>query len=169
MDGRDSADGHVQDRAAAGGSRRVLVRCPFCAQLNRVDLTRASDRPACGECGKPLLLDRPVTVTDQDLDRVVAESDVPVVVDFYADWCAPCKIMAPVLDDLARDRIGKVLVTKLNTDLNPGATTRFVIRGIPTLIVFRGGKEFARQTGAVPRRVLDTILDDALAQDGGAA
>jgi thioredoxin 2 len=149
---------------AAVESPKVLVRCPFCAKLNRVDLSRAKDRPACGGCTKPLLLDRPITITGDDLDRIVSEADVPVVVDFYADWCAPCKIMAPILDDLARERIGKILVTKLDTDRSPGATARFGIRGIPTLIIFRDGREFLRQTGAVPRKTLEGLVERALSE-----
>lgn len=140
-----------------------LIRCPFCQKLNRVDLARAKERPACGECGRPLLLDRPLKTTDADLERVVSETEVPVVVDFYADWCQPCKIMAPVLDELARDRVGQLLVMKLDTDRNPQMAMKYGIRGIPTLIVFRDGAEFARETGAIPRPRLDRLVESALA------
>jgi thioredoxin 2 len=143
----------------------ALFRCPLCGTLNRVDAARTADRPKCGECDRPLLLDRPILVTDQDLERVISESDIPVVVDFYADWCGPCKFMAPVLDDLARERTGQLLVTKLDTDRNPASAVRYGIRGIPTLIVFKGGREAARQVGAVPRAGLERILDGVLADD----
>ena len=119
--------------------------------------------PKCAECGKPILLDRPTAIAEADLDRVVTESEVPVVIDFYADWCAPCKVMAPVLDELARERRGKALVMKLDTDRNPTATRRFNVRGIPTLIVFRDGQEVAREVGAVPRDRLRALLDLAAA------
>ncbi|MBA2565462.1 MAG: thioredoxin TrxC [Gemmatimonadetes bacterium] len=141
-----------------GASRKGMVRCPFCARLNRVDLARVQHRPSCGECGRPILLDRPLAVTDADLQRVVTESEVPVLVDFYADWCGPCKTMAPVLDELARERAGDVLVLKLDTERNPRMTERYGIRGIPTLILFSQGREFTRQTGAVPRSRLDDLL-----------
>jgi thioredoxin 2 len=148
--------------ATAEKSEKVLVRCPFCGKLNRVEASRAKDRPTCGECGKPLLLDRPVALTDDDFERVITESDVPVVVDFYADWCGPCKYMAPIFDEAAQQRSGAVLFTKLDTDRNPAASVKYGIRGIPTLIVFKGGKEIARQVGAVPKPRLDQILDDAV-------
>jgi thioredoxin 2 len=132
------------------------VPCPFCATLNRVDLSRVDDRPKCGQCGRPILLDRPVPVSDQTFDGVIAGATVPVVVDFYADWCGPCKIMAPVLDQLAADRRGRLLVAKLDTG-NQATAMRFGVR-IPTLIVFSGGKETAREVGAVPRQRLDALL-----------
>ena len=119
---------------------------------------RVKDRPICGECKRPILIDRPVAVTDADFDRVIGESDVPVLVDFYADWCGPCKMMAPVLDEVAHDRAGETLFLKLDTERNPIVSQRFGIRGIPTLIVFRGGKEAARQTGALPRQGIEALL-----------
>lgn len=138
--------------------RHATVTCPFCGTFNRVELARLADRPRCGECKRPILLDRPVAVTDATLDRVLSGTDVPVVMDGYADWCGPCKIMAPVLDDFARDRAGEVLVTKLDTDRNPATTQRFGIRAIPTLIVFRNGREAARQAGVMSRQQLDALV-----------
>ena len=138
--------------------KQATVACPFCGTLNRVDLGRIDDRPKCGECTKPILLDRPIRMGDNDLERIVQDADVPVLVDFYADWCAPCKIMAPVLDEIARARAGHVLVGKLDTDRNPTMATRFAIRGIPTLILFRDGKEAARLVGAQPRSRLEELL-----------
>ena len=141
--------------------REATVACPFCQTLNRVDMTRAADRPKCGECGRPILLDRPVKVTDQTLERVVKGSTVPVVVDFYADWCQPCKMMAPSLDQLAHERMGEVLVAKLDTDSSPTMAVKYAIRGIPTLIVFREGTEARRQTGVVPLDRLRALVAEA--------
>jgi len=137
----------------------ATVACPFCGTLNRVDLTRLVQHPKCGKCGKPILLDRPIAVSDSVFDTVTAETTVPVVVDFYADWCGPCKIMAPLLDDVAQRRAGEVLFAKLDTDRNPQTGPRFGIRGIPTLIAFRQGKEVARRVGAVPPAELDSFLN----------
>lgn len=142
-------------------TRHATVACPFCDTLNRVDLSRLANGPKCHQCSKPLLLDRPVYVSDANFDRVLGGTDVPVVVDFYADWCGPCKIMAPLLDDLARTRMGEVLVAKLDTDQNQATSMKFGIRGIPTLIVYRGGKEVAREVGAVPRERIHALLNRA--------
>jgi len=138
---------------------KAVVRCPFCGTLNRVDTTRASDRPTCGECSKPLLMDRPMVATDGDLERILKDTDIPVVVDFYADWCGPCKFMAPIFDTAARERAGRVLFTKVDTDRNPEVSMQYGIRGIPTLIVFKDGQEVGRQVGAVPKAQLDELLD----------
>ena len=140
-------------------SRRATIRCPFCLTLNRVDVSRAPDRPKCGKCSKPLLLDRPVKVTDEDFDRLIGDAEIPVLVDFHADWCGPCKVMAPTLDDLAQAKMGDLLVAKLDTDANPQTAQRFGIRGIPTLILFSGGEESKRVTGAVPYEQLAALVE----------
>lgn len=137
----------------------ATVACPFCETLNRVDLARIEQHPKCGKCGKPILLDRPIAISDATFERVTTDTAVPVLVDFYADWCGPCKIMAPLLDDVARRRTGQILVTKLDTDRNPATGTRFGVRGIPTLIAFRGGKEVARRVGAMPPVELEAFLN----------
>lgn len=132
---------------------QVTVRCGFCGKLNKVDMARAADRPHCGECTKPMLLDRPLKVGQDDFDRTVLEAGVPVVVDFYADWCAPCKMVAPLMDELAHDHVGKVLVVKVDTDAAPAVAERYQIRSIPTVILFRAGEELDRSMGFEPERV----------------
>jgi thioredoxin 2 len=140
---------------------KATVACPHCGRLNRVDLARAGDGPKCGACGKAIALDRPMRLTDAEFDRVVADSPVPVLVDFYADWCGPCKMMAPTLEQVARDRTGRALVAKVDTDANPMLARRFRIASIPTLIAFKGGSEVARELGAIPRQRLDALIDRA--------
>ena len=135
----------------------VTLRCVFCTKLNRVDLTRAADRPACGDCGKPMLLDRPVKVGQDDFDRTVLASGVPVLVDFYADWCAPCRMVAPFVDELAQAHVGKMLVAKVDTDRAPEVAMKYGIRSIPTLIVFRDGEEVERSVGFEPERVRELV------------
>lgn len=139
-------------------ARTVKLRCAFCDTRNRIDMNRAAARPKCAKCGRPFLLDRPVKITGDDLRSLVADAGVPVLVDFYADWCGPCKVMAPVLDDVARDREGEVLVAKIDTDRAPQLSGELGIRGIPTLILYRDGSEAGRQTGAVPRTTIDGML-----------
>jgi thioredoxin 2 len=139
----------------------VNLRCVFCLTLNRVDLSRAGDRPTCGECGRPILLDRPVKVTEEDFDRTVLQSAAPVLVDFYADWCAPCKMVAPVVDEIATAHLGRLLVAKVDTDRAPGLSQRLGIRGIPTLIAFRDGAEVGRSVGFDPDRLRE-LAEEAL-------
>jgi len=135
----------------------VTLRCGFCGTLNKVDLIRAVDRPQCGDCSKPMLLDRPVKVQQDDFDRTVLQSDAPVLVDFYADWCAPCKMVAPLMDELANQEVGKILVVKVDTDRAPDVAIKYEIRSIPTLILFRDGEETERSLGFEPERLRDLV------------
>ena len=142
--------GTARPDTTAANAHHITVRCQFCETWNRVVAERAADRPKCGKCGKPMLVDRPIALNDETFARTVAESEVPVLVDFYADWCGPCKIMAPSVDQLAAENQGKLLVAKLDTDRAPRTAQSFDIRSIPTVIVFRGGKESNRTSGAMP-------------------
>lgn len=92
---------------------------------------------------------------------MIREAEVPVLVDFYADWCGPCKVMAPILDEIARERVGELLVAKLDTDRNPATAQRFGIGGIPTLILFSGGDEIGRETGAVAKPRVQALISSA--------
>lgn len=131
-------------------SQKLTVRCQFCNTWNRIAAEKVTAGPKCGKCGKPILLERPLLLTDETFSRTISESDIPVAVDFYADWCGPCRMMAPAVDALASHLQGKALVGKLNTDHAARTASGFNIRGIPTTIVFKGGKEVARQSGAIP-------------------
>jgi thioredoxin 2 len=143
--------------------KRITLQCQFCQKWNRLLSERAADRPRCGECQRPFLLDRPYPLTDESSGRVLAETDIPILVDFFADWCGPCKIMAPAVDALAAEYEGRALIAKLNTDFNKATAAAHQIQGIPTTIVFRAGSAVERQTGAVTRQTLQALLNSALA------
>jgi thioredoxin 2 len=110
-------------------TRKLTVRCQFCNTWNRIDAGKVTDGPKCGKCGKPILLERPVPLNDETFARTISESELPVAVDFYADWCGPCRMMAPAVDALAAHMQGKALVGKLNTDHASRTASGFNIRG----------------------------------------
>jgi len=142
-------------------TQKLTVRCQFCNTWNRIDATKVAAGPKCGKCAKPILLERPIALDDETFTRTINESDIPVAVDFYADWCGPCRMMAPAVDALAAHLQGKALIGKLNTDHSSRTASGFNIRGIPTTIVFRGGKEVARQSGAMPLEGLKQLVAKA--------
>ena len=143
----------------ATGSYTTLA-CQFCGTLNKIDVSRHAQGPKCAECGKPFLLDRPVKVKEENFDRTVLTSQVPVLVDFYADWCGPCKMMNPALDELANERAGSLIVAKVDTDQSPLISQRYNIRGIPYFGLFVEGKMVKSATGAVGKKGLVAMLDD---------
>jgi thioredoxin 2 len=145
----------------AGSEPRITLRCQFCQSWNRVKAAKVADKPKCGKCARPMLLERPIKLDDDSFARTIAETDLPVFVDFYADWCGPCKIMAPFVDQLAAEYQGRAVIAKLNTDEAQRTAAGFGIRGIPTSIVFVKGKEGARQAGAVPLAGLKALLAKA--------
>lgn len=142
-------------------TQKLTVRCQFCNTWNRIDATKVTAGPKCGKCAKPILLERPIALDDETFARTINESDIPVAVDFYADWCGPCRMMAPAVDALAAHLQGKALIGKLNTDDSSRTASGFNIRGIPTTIVFRNGKEVARQSGAIPLEGLKQLVAKA--------
>jgi thioredoxin 2 len=137
---------------------KATIRCPHCGTLNSVDLNRAAQGPRCGSCRKPILLDRPLKATQADFDRTLGSTPVPILVDFYADWCGPCHMIAPYLDTIAAARVGKALVLKVDTEADPQLASRFAIRGLPTVVAFRNGKETGRQVGAATKEAFERLL-----------
>ncbi|MER7243448.1 thioredoxin [Kribbella sp. NPDC000426] len=136
-----------------------IVSCPHCGQKNRVQAT-GDGKPVCGKCGKPLPW--MVNAGDKDFAEVVEMSNIPVLVDVWAPWCGPCRMVSPVLEKLAAEKAGQIKLVKINADEAPDVSRHFDIRSIPTLMVFRGGKPTATHIGAAPAAVLRPWLEDAL-------
>jgi len=132
------------------GSVNTHVACRHCGAVNRIPAARLVDDPVCGRCGRALLDGQPVELSDANFDQVVERSDLPVVVDFWAPWCGPCRQMAPQFEQAAGTLKGRALLVKVNSDDNPRTASRFGIRSIPTLVKLQHGREVARVAGARP-------------------
>ncbi|MGO9445606.1 MAG: thioredoxin TrxC [Thiobacillaceae bacterium] len=123
--------------------------CPSCSIVNRVPDARLAEHPNCGKCHQPLLPGTPINLSHAHFDAFITRSGLPVVVDFWAGWCGPCKVMAPVFSQLAGELSGRALFAKVETEAEQQLASRYGIRSIPTLILFRGGQEITRQAGAM--------------------
>jgi thioredoxin 2 len=135
-------------------SESQLIRCASCGATNRVPLEklRGNAQPVCGNCKSPLALSaHPVTVTDANFASEVEQSPLPVLLDMWAAWCGPCRMIAPVIEELATELAGRVRVGKLTVDENRKVSARFDVRSIPTLLIIKNGREVDRLVGALPK------------------
>ncbi len=130
-------------------SESVHIVCPHCGSTNRVDKARLDAGPKCGKCKQPLFPGAPVELGQANFQKVIGRTEVPVVVDFWAPWCGPCKMMAPIFQQAAQQLKTKALFAKVNTENEPMLAGQFGIRGIPTTVIFKGGVEVGRQVGAM--------------------
>lgn len=141
----------------------LLVACPHDGALNRVPRARLDQYPTCGKCHQPLFAGKPVDLTAATFDRHVAQGDLPVVVDFWAAWCGPCRMMSPAFEAAAAQLEPKVRLAKLDTEAEPAIAARYGIQGIPSMILLRKGREIARTSGVMPTGQIVGWIERALA------
>jgi thioredoxin 2 len=136
-------------------SDNLHVVCPHCDAVNRLPAARLGEQPTCGQCRQALFTGQPIELTASNFDRHVGRGDLPVVVDFWAPWCAPCRSMAPAFARAARELEPGIRLAKVDTESQQQLAARFNIRSIPTLAIFRNGREITRQSGAVDAATLE--------------
>lgn len=142
-----------------------VLKCPSCGTMNRVPPLQPGRAAVCGRCKTPLDVSasQPLHVTDSTFAEQIERSPTPVLLDLWADWCGPCHMLAPAIDELSNELAGRVRVAKLNIDENPETAERFGVRGIPTLLILKGGREVDRLVGVQPKQEILRRLEHHLA------
>ena len=152
----------IGDRPAAAAAEMLVVACPSDASLNRVPRAKLDRNPKCGRCHKPLFQGKAVELDAANFDSHALKSDVPLVIDFWAEWCGPCRMMTPNFEMAVPRLEPRVRLGKLDTEAEPAIARRYGIRGIPSMVMIRKGREVARTSGAMPTSAIIGWVEQAL-------
>ena len=153
---------NIDDRPPAEATEKLVIACPTDGTLNRVPRAKLGRKPICGRCRKPLFEGKAVDLTTARFDAYALKSDLPLVIDFWAEWCGPCRMMTPNFEAAARQLEPRVRLGKLDTEAEPAVAARYGIRGLPSLVMISKGREVARTSGAMPTSAIVAWVAQAL-------
>ena len=150
------------DARPAAAAEMVVVACPSDASLNRVPRAKLGQHPKCGKCHKPLFQGKAIELNAANFDAYALKSDLPLVIDFWAEWCGPCRMMTPNFERAAPLLEPRVRLGKLDTEAEPAIAQRYGLRGIPSMVMIKKGREVSRTSGAMPTSAIVTWVEQAL-------